>query len=249
MVNTNSNDNWAVEYDTIKDNIPGAAMMIGSSNTIEYNCLTENGEYAFNGYQDSSDPESSPVTGGPQNITLNNNEISYNNTCNWETSAKFPITSPAGCAKQGEYNGCGCSGGGKFWHDQSVTVKDNYVHNNYSAALWVDTDNDGFDIQGNYFSANYGEALIYEISYNALIQGNTFIDNAWGSGPTIGGFPDSAVYVSESGEDSRVANSFGYSTLAVEGNTFTDNWGGVVLWENSNRACGDGYDGACTSLP
>jgi hypothetical protein len=43
-----------------------------------------------------------------------------------------------------------------------------------------------------------------------------------------------------------VPNSFGYSTLDIVGNTFTDNWGGVVLWENANRFCGDGYDDACT---
>jgi hypothetical protein len=27
------------------------------------------------------------------------------------------------------------------------------------------------------------------------------------------------------------------STFAITGNTFTDNWGGVILWENSNRFC------------
>ena len=34
--------------------------------------------------------------------------------------------------------------------------------------------------------------------------------------------------------------------LTVTGNVLSDNWGGVVLWENSNRYCGDGSDGACT---
>jgi Right handed beta helix region len=245
-VNSNSNDDWTIEHDTIQDVVPGAAMMIGSDNLIEDNCLTQNGEYAFNGYQSPSDPESSAVTGGPQNITMEDNEISYNDTCNWEQSTNFPITPPTGCAGQGEYNGCGCSGGGKFWQAQNVTVADNYVHNNYGAGLWADTDNDGFDIQGNYIDDNFGEGLIYEISYNALVQGNTFIDNAWGSGPDIGGFPDSAVYISESGGDSRAANSFGYRTLAISGNVFTNNWGGVVLWENSDRFCGDGSDDACT---
>lgn len=245
-VNTNSNDSWTIEHDTVQDVVPGAAMMIGSNNIIEDNCLTQNGEYAFNGYQPPSDPESSTVTGGPQNITMEHNEISYNDTCNWEDSASFPITTPAGCAGQGQYAGCGCSGGGKFWEEQNVTVADNYVHNNYSAGLWADTDNDGFDIYGNYIDDNFGEGLIYEVSYNALVQANTFIDNAWGSGPTLGGFPDSAVYISESGGDSRVANSFGYQTLDITGNVFTDNWGGVVLWENSDRFCGDGSDDACT---
>jgi hypothetical protein len=245
-VNTNSNDSWTIEHDTIQDVVPGAAMMIGSSNVIEDNCLTQNGEYAFNGYQSPSDPESSAVTGGPQDITMEYNEISYNDTCNWEDSANFPITPPSGCSGQGEFNGCGCSGGGKFWQAENVTVADNYVHNNYGTGLWADTDNDGFDIQGNYIDGNFSEGLIYEISYNALIQGNTFADNAWGSGPALGGFPDSAVYISESGGDSRVTNSFGYRTLAVAGNVFTNNWGGVVLWENSDRFCGDGSDDACT---
>ena len=66
-----------------------------------------------------------------------------------------------------------------------------------------------------------------------------------GNGAANSGFPDSAV-TSRYGGDSRAANSFGYSTLDIVGNTFTDNWGGVVLWENANRFCGDGYDDACT---
>jgi hypothetical protein len=245
-VNTNSGDNWTITHSTIKGNVPGAAMMVGSGNTIEHNCLTGNGQYAFNAYQNPGDPQESKVTGGPQNIVLSDNEISYNDTCNWEAFSKFPVRTPAGCAGAGQFDGCGCSGGGKFWQDQNVTVRDNYVHDNYSVGIWADTNNDGFDIEGNYFSANYAEALIYEISYNALIKGNTFTDNAWGTGAADSGFTDSAVYISESGGDSRVPNSFGYSTLAVEGNTFIDNWGGVVLWENANRFCGDGYDDACT---
>ncbi len=245
-VNTNSDDNWTVEDDTIQDNVPGAGMMIGSGNTVDHDCLTENGEYGFNAYQAPGDPQTSKVTGGPQDITLSDNEISYNNTCNWEKVSDFPITRPAGCAGQGEFNGCGCSGAGKFWQSQNVTVADNYVHDNYGTGIWVDTDNDGFHIYGNYIARNYSEGLIYEVSYNALIQDNTFTDNAWGSGPSLGGFPDSAVYISESGGDSRVANKFGYATLDITGNVFTNNWGGVVLWENSNRFCGDGYDDACT---
>ena len=27
-------------------------------------------------------------------------------------------------------------------------------------------------------------------------------------------------------------------TFAITGNTFTNNWSGVILWENSNRFCG-----------
>jgi parallel beta-helix repeat protein len=245
-VDHDSGDGWTIGHDTITGNAPGAGMMIGSDTTVEDNCLTENGEYGFNAYLNPSDPSASSVTQGPKNITVSDNEISYNDTCNWEQDPGFPITSPAGCSGAGQFDGCGCSGGGKFWQAQNVTVSDNYVHGNYDTGLWMDTDNDGFDVQGNYISSNFAEGIIYEISYNALIQDNTFLDNAWGEGPELGGFPDSAVYISESGGDSRAPNSFGYATLDVENNTFTDNWGGVVLWENSNRYCGDGSDGACT---
>lgn len=60
--------------------------------------MTRNGEYAFNAYQAGGDPRTSPVTGGPQDITLSENEISYNNTCDWEKIGNFPITRPAGSA-------------------------------------------------------------------------------------------------------------------------------------------------------
>ena len=56
-VNTNSDDNWTIAHSTIKDNVPGAAMMVGSGNTIEHNCLTGNGQYAFNAYQNPGDPQ------------------------------------------------------------------------------------------------------------------------------------------------------------------------------------------------
>jgi parallel beta-helix repeat protein len=99
--------------------------------------------------------------------------------------------------------------------------------------LWADTDNNDFDIENNLFTHNAGPGIIYEISYNALVENNTFTDNAWGEGPTNPGFPTGAINLSESGGDSRVAAR--YSTIEITGNAFTDNWSGVVLWENANR--------------
>jgi hypothetical protein len=85
--------------------VPGAAMMVGSGNRIEHNCLTGNGQYAFNAYQNPGDPQQSTVTGGTQNIVLSDNEISYNGTCNWEAFGKFPVKTPAGCAGAGQFDG------------------------------------------------------------------------------------------------------------------------------------------------
>lgn len=221
--------------------------MIGTNNVVEDNCLTDNGEYGFNAY---SANDVSALTGGPSNIILTNNEISYNNTCNWEDESPDPVPAadvPANCTgtSAGQFNGCGCAGGGKFWEVDGATITDNYVHDNYDVGLWADTDNTGFDVSGNAFTGNWSVGYQEEISYNFSITDNTFTDNAWGDGPTNGGFPTGAIYVSESGGDSRVPGAYS-GTALISGNNFTDNWSGIVLWENSNRFCSDGSDDACT---
>ena len=62
-------------------------------------------------------------------------------------------------------------------------MTDNWVHDNGAVGIWADTDNSGFNISGNYIAHNWAEGIIYEVSYNASITGNTFVDNAWGRGP------------------------------------------------------------------
>ena len=199
-------------------NNAGAGVMLGSGNVLAYSCLKDNGEYGF-------------VAGG-SHITVKHNEIVGNNTDKWE------IRQP----------GCGCSGGAKFWGVNQADITRNYVHDNLGPGLWADTDNRGFDVQRNYFADNQGEGFIYETSYNLRLADNTFVRNALIAGSKLAGFPDSAVYISESGSDSRVPGPYG-NTLAITGNTFTDNWGGVVLWENADRFCGSPVNpsvGECT---
>ncbi len=106
--------------------------------------------------------------------------------------------------------------------------------------MWADTNNNGFTIENNYFSNNYSSAIQYEVSYNALIEDNNFVDNAWGDGAASAGFPSGAIYVSESGGDARVTNSSGIQTITISSNNFLNNWSGVVLWENANRFCSNG---------
>jgi hypothetical protein len=221
VVNHDSGTGWIIEHDTIQNNPVGAGMMIGSNDVVEFNCLTHNGQYGFNAYS----------ANGVANIVVSDNEISYNDTFGYDTTSG---------------DDCGCAGGGKFWETVGATVTDNYVHDNQDPGLWVDTDNAGFNISDNYIARNSAEGLIYEISYNALISDNTFVDNAWGKGPNQGvGFPTTALYISESGSDPRVNSAYN-GAFNVVGNDFIDNWGGVVLWENANRFCSDGYDNACT---
>jgi hypothetical protein len=84
-----------------------------------------------------------------------------------------------------------------------------------------------------------------EISYNFSITNNILTHNAWGAGPLAQGFPESAIYISESGGDSRIPGTYSGKAL-ISGNTLTDNFGGIVVWENANRVCSDGSDQVCT---
>lgn len=129
-------------------------------------------------------------------------------------------------------------------------VTGNYIHNNNGVGVWVDTDNAGFLISGNYISNNRDQAIMYEISYNAQITDNTLVGNTITEGATQAtpGFPDGAIYISESGTDPRIASNYSAGPFLISGNVLTDNWGGVVLWENANRYCSDGSDGLCTRV-
>ena len=209
VVNEDSAYGWTIDHSTLRDNA-GAGAMLGSHSTLSYDCLDNNQQYGFNAYSNA----------GPVHLVISHNEIAGNDTYNWE------VRQP----------GCGCSGGGKFWDVNGAVITDNWVHGNHSVGLWADTNNRGFDIQGNYFEDNYANGLIYEISYNALVKDNFFVRNGLGAGPANPGFPTGAIYLSESGSDNQVPGRYG-TTLSVEHNTFVNNWSGVVLWENSNRFC------------
>jgi Right handed beta helix region len=210
VVNSNSAPGWTIDHSTIEDNA-GAGVMLGSRDTLRFDCLLKNQQYGFQAYSAS----------GPADVTVADNEIADNDTYNWEKHVP----------------GCGCSGGGKFWDVDGATITGNWVQGNRNVGLWADTDNRGFNISHNYFDNNYAEALIYEISYNAQIEDNLFVDNAIGAGPSSPGFPTPAIYVSESGSDSRVATSYD-KEFQISRNDFINNWSGVILWENSNRYCG-----------
>lgn len=227
-VNGNGNNGWTEKYNLMKDNSPGAAMMLGGDNVVSDNCMTANGEYGFNGYSYVDQTYGKTFTGGATNITMTGNDISGNNT--QKTSS-------------------GIEGGGKFWQNGNVVVTGNYVHDNIgSPGLWMDTDNAGFLVQGNYISHNDGEGLMYEISYNANITGNTFVGNAIKGGESNEGFPTGAIYISESGGDASVPSTFA-GQLNIQGNVFQDNWSGVVIYQNSNRYSGDGQDPGTLTPP
>lgn len=234
VVNHDAGDNWTIEYNNIH-NVAGAGVFLGSNNVVRYNCLKDNGQYGFSMYKD-------PVVGDSsiKNIELDHNEIAGNNTDNWEA----------------KIDGCGCTGGGKFWDVKGAKVTNNYVHDNKSVGLWADTNDIDFLFDGNWIENNDSEAIFYEISYNAAIRHNVIKHNALVSGGDFAArgddFPESAVYISESGGDSRVQYSTTKTpTIDISNNLFLDNWGGITLWENADRYCNspaNTSEGYCTAV-
>ncbi len=213
VVNHDAARGWTVESSTIRAN-SGAGVFVGSDNVIRSSCLAGNGQYGLSAYR----PD------GVTNVVIDRNEITGNNTDDWE--ARIP--------------GCGCAGATKFWDVTGATVTNNWIHGNRGPGVWADTNNAAFLIEGNLIEDNDDEGIFYEISYNARIAGNTLRRNGLVKGRVFAArgdsFPVAAIYLSEAGGDPRVAGGT-FATLEVVGNVLEDNWGGVVLWENADRFC------------
>lgn len=265
-INQESNSSWTIQYNTITLNAPGAGVVLGTGNTLRKNCLTLNGQYGFTSTANNA-WKTDPLTGGPYNITVTGNEISYNDTCDFEGLLTNPAIGwskhdpvPAGYrnAECGKVVPDGDQGGFKLWQTDGVTIRDNYIHNNWGPGGWADTNNANTTFTGNTITDNDGPAIIEEISYNFAITGNYLARNGWAGGLANPGFPTPAIYVSESGSDSTFGGvppcpkvlcprqgSYAARSL-IEGNVMVNNGGSVMLWQNSDRYCSDGYDHACT---
>ncbi len=218
VVNHDAGPSWTIEYNTIVDN-EGAGLMAGPDNTYRYNCLKDNGQYAINSCCGEDNAE-----GDIQNFVLDHNEITGNNTGDWET--KRP--------------GCGCTGGVKFWLNKNVTVTNNWVHNNRGAGLWLDNNNRGFVIENNYIENNDSQAIFVESGYDARIRYNTFKRNTIVEGKNFQErddvFPIGTIYISDNG--SPAGYNLKTSPMVISNNNFDNNWGGVTLWENADRYSG-----------
>lgn len=214
VVNHDAGDGWYIHHNTIERNA-GAGVFLGDGTKVVKNCLRNNGQYGFSAYE----------ADGVRDVVLRGNEVSGNNTADWESIQP----------------GCGCAGGGKFWDTNGAKVVGNYVHDNRGPGLWADTNNTGFLIARNYIEGNDSHGLFYEISYNALIKNNTFVRNGWVAGPELPEFPIGAIYLSEAGSDVRAGKRYGRH-LRISGNRFVNNWAGIMAWENPDRFAGSPYN-------
>jgi Right handed beta helix region len=264
-INPDSNTAWTIRYNMITLNVPGAGVVLGADNVLKDNCITLNGQYGFQSVA-ANTWGVDQMTGGPYNVTVEGNEISYNDTCDFEGLLDNPSI---GWSKHNpvppQYRNSHCGpvvpdgdqGGFKLWQTDGVTIKDNYIHNNWGPGGWADTDNANTTYTGNTITDNDAAAIIEEISYNFSITDNYLANNGW-AGLGNPNFPSPAIYISESGSDrtfggvpgcpeTSCADQPAYSSQSViSGNTLVNNGGGVFLWQDSNRFCTDGFDNVCT---
>ncbi|MGW7088275.1 right-handed parallel beta-helix repeat-containing protein [Streptomyces sp. NPDC054871] len=227
VVNHDSADGWVIEHATIQNN-SGAGLMAGARQQVRANCLRDNGQYGMNAYK---------AGGRISGLVVEGNEIVGNNTDDWERKRE----------------GCGCTGGIKFWAVNGADVRGNWVHDNRGTGLWADTNNNDFRIENNVLEANDGAALIYETSYNAVIRKNTVRKNNWVEGRRYAdrgdNFPLATIYVSESGGEPRIPART--DKIEIDRNLLENNWSGITLWENADRFCNSPANtssGDCTLL-
>jgi Right handed beta helix region len=265
-VNQEANTGWTIRYNTITLNVPGAGVMLGSTNTLHANCLTQNGQYGFQS-NDTDGFDRDSLTTGPYGITVSDNEISYNDTCDFSglitnkaahLQNANPVPAKYRNAQCGTVVGDGDQGGFKLWETNGVTIADNFIHNNWGPGGWADTSNANTTWTGNTITDNEGEGIIEEISYNFGIKGNYIANNDWIDGLGNPSFPEAAIYISESGSDTTFGGVPGCTETGcvgqksyvhqsvISGNNLVNNGGSIFLWQSSTRFCSDGYDSPCT---
>ena len=265
-INQTGAGGWRLLNSTVTLNVPGGGMFAATDAVLRDNCLTMNGQY---GFQASETIRGDSLTGGPYNVWVENNEISYNDTCGlsgllqnealgWRDHN--PVPARYRNPRCGVVEGSGNQGGFKLWATNGVMIRDNWIHHNWGVGGWADTNNANTTWTGNTITDNENGGIWEEISYNFSITDNYLARNNLIDGPDNPDFPMPAIYISESGSDSKnggvpacsmpscLASGIpGYPDGSViERNTLVDNGGGIFLWQNSDRYCNDGFDGVCT---
>jgi len=149
----------------------------------------------------------------------------------------------------------GAAYGGALYNTGTLTISggsitNNWIHHNAGPGIWVDTNDTGLLIDGNYVNDNDAEGIVYELSYNGRVTNNNLLRNGLVEGRRFAAqgstFPVAAIYIADSGGDSRIAGGL-FATFDISGNNLDDNWGGVTLWEDGDRFCGsDPAAGVCT---
>jgi hypothetical protein len=172
IVNQGQGASWTIQYNTIQNN-PDTN---GGANGI---MLGDDNVVSYNCL--TGNAQTGVSADGATGFVVDHNEVSLN-------ADGYEAAHP-----------CGCSGGMKFFTSTKGTVTNNWIHDNGNVGLWIDTNNSFFLIQGNVIEKNFAEGIMYEISYNGVIEGNLLRFNGIAGNAQASDFPEPSIYVSESG--------------------------------------------------
>jgi hypothetical protein len=194
--------NWIVEANEIRNN-KRTAIRAGDGMKILRNKIHHNGMSGLGGYR-------------ADNVLIDGNEISYNNTTN---ATYTPSLSRIA--------------GMKFLQGTNLTVRNNYVHHNQSKGIWTDHMYPTTLIEGNRVSYNKDCGIWHEAGYAAIIRNNiTEYNGAAGSGYLansgiqMSNSPNVQIYgntVSYNGNGIGIMYSAGYSTTGPYGTLIVQN--------------------------
>lgn len=114
------------------------------------------------------------------------------------------------------------AGGSKFWGTHDLTVRNNYVHDNYAMGLWSDGENRGALFENNIVEDNMAMGILYEKSLDGVIRNNIIRRNGLGDLHK----QDGRVAWDADGAGIRLLNS---GNVEVYGNTLEGNKSAVMV--------------------
>ena len=140
---------WTIEGSEVRFN-HGTGIRTGNGTYVHDNYIHTNGELGVGGHGSS--------------VTVQNNEISYNNYANytiyWE------------------------AGGAKFSNAQNITFQYNYSHDNIGPGFWVDMWAQEVLCNANQFTNNREAAVMVEISNDVTVSNNYIWNDAFNTDGT-----------------------------------------------------------------
>jgi parallel beta-helix repeat protein len=147
------------QFGAIGDQYPGQAWTV-QNNEVRFNHgigirVSDNSQVLDNYTHDNGQMG---MGGNGKNILVQGNEIAHNI----------------------DYAGIACwweCGGFKFAFTDTLTIRGNSSHDNVGPGMWTDLDNIHTIYENNTVANNTGPGIFHEISYDAIIRGNTLKNN------------------------------------------------------------------------
>lgn len=134
-------------------------------------------------------------------------------------------------------DGGGMNAAAKGWETTNWTISNNYVHNTeYGYGIWLDTENTGYHITGNFFAWNLLRSIEIEISENGSVDNNTFVYNGFGTSGGYFGDKAQAIDFNVSGAADIPGSNYNNQIL-VQNNNLYDNWEGISIFAEADRTC------------